>query len=246
LFGHESGAFTGAVRRKRGLLELAEGGTLLLNEIAELPLWVQAKLLTFLDSRSFTRVGGEKKISVSARLITATNKDLEKAVNEGRFREDLFYRLNVLHIKVPPLRERIEDIPILINSIMSELGTVMQLKVLPEVDPGTVESLCKYHWPGNVRELRNVLERSLIHSKEGKLDVRMPELHENFPREWSWTETFPPQKSFNGSVKDLKRSLIEEALRRSRGKRNDAANLLGITRAALKRQMKTLGFFGLE
>ena len=121
LFGHEKGSFTGAVARKRGILELAEGGTLLLNEIGELPLPLQAKLLTFMDTKKFPRVGGEKEISVNARLIAATNRDLKKEVDAGRFREDLFYRINVMSISVPPLRERMEDIPILVTEILAKL-----------------------------------------------------------------------------------------------------------------------------
>ena len=131
LFGHESGAFTGARGRKRGLLELAQQGTLLLNEIGELLPALQAKLLTFLDTRSFTRVGGEVNVSVDARLIAATNRDLEKEVSEGRFRNDLFYRLNVLSIRVPALRERIEDIPILAREIIALLVAEMDLSYTP-------------------------------------------------------------------------------------------------------------------
>ena len=175
LFGHEAGAFTGATRKKRGLLELAEGGTLLLNEIGELSLRLQSKLLTFLDTRSFTRIGGEESIHVSARLIAATNRDLEKEVEEGSFRKDLFYRLNVFSIEVPPLRERRDDIPILIERILSLLSVEMQLPDVPKIQATFLSRLCKYDWPGNVRELRNVLERAVILSGGGPIGVNLPE-----------------------------------------------------------------------
>jgi PAS domain S-box-containing protein len=164
LFGHEKGAFTGAAGRKRGLLELAEGGTLLLNEIGELSPNLQSKLLTFLDTKSFTRVGAEKNIVVNARLVAATNRNIEKEVEAGRFRKDLFYRISVLTIRVPPLRERIDDLPLLVANLMLTLGKQMGMKHLPVMDPAAMALLQSYDWPGNVRELRNVLERAIIHS----------------------------------------------------------------------------------
>ncbi len=140
LFGHEKGSFTGAQGRKRGLLELAEGGTLLLNEIGELSLPLQAKLLTFLDTKKFTRVGGEKEISVNARLIAATNRDLQKEVEAGRFRNDLFYRINVMTITVPPLRERREDLPILTREILSQLHAELRFAAPPSIDAAAIET----------------------------------------------------------------------------------------------------------
>ncbi len=173
LFGHERGSFTGAHGRKRGLLELAEGGTLLLNEIGELTLSLQSKLLTFLDTRSFVRVGGEKNIRVNARIIAATNRSLETEVAEGRFLSPLLYRLNVFSIHVPPLRDRLEDLPALLEEIISRLAAELQLTSLPAIDPASVIALARYHWPGNVRELRNVVERSLIlsHGREVERDA---------------------------------------------------------------------------
>lgn len=244
LFGHEPGAFTGAHGRKRGLLELAEGGTLLLNEIGELSMRLQAKLLTFLDTRSFTRVGGEKNITVSARLIAATNRDLAKEVVERRFRADLFYRLNVMSIGVPALRERIEDLPVLVEQIMSQLSADMQLPSRPHIDPATIFLLCKYSWPGNVRELRNVLERAMILAGGGP--IRMENLEVD-PRSASATSSEPkvsPGEDFEESVRNFKLALIEDALRRSGGKKQEAARLLGISRYALKRQMSNLGMLG--
>ena len=174
LFGHERGAFTGAHGRKRGLLELAEGGTLLLNEIGELPLTLQSKLLTFLDTRSFLRVGGEKLLNVNARIISATNRSLEKEVEEGRFLSALFYRINVFGITVPPLRDRIEDIPILLEEIMPRLAVELQLSHLPYIHPSFAIALTRYDWPGNVRELRNALERALMLSDGHSLSLTLP------------------------------------------------------------------------
>ncbi len=243
LFGHERGAFTGAQSRKRGLLELAEGGTLLLNEIGELSLPLQAKLLTFLDTKQFTRVGGEKNITVNARLIAATNRDLEKEVEDGRFRHDLFYRLNVLSVVVPPLRERREDIPILIRELMAQLCKDMQIPEIPTIDAGTVNALKGYDWPGNVRELRNVLERALMLSGGQCISLSGLGLDTNNgnAKDWSLTVCFPTEESLNDITHNVKRSLVNEALRRSGGSRQGAARLLGISRYSLKHYMKSLG-----
>jgi PAS domain S-box-containing protein len=241
LFGHERGAFSGAVCRKRGLLELAEGGTLLLNEIGELPLHMQSKLLTFLDTRHFTRVGGEKSVGVNVRLIAATNSELEKEIEAGNFRRDLFFRLNVLSISIPPLRDRLDDLPMLVEEILAQLAEDFQSTDIPRLETSTLNSLCHYHWPGNVRELRNVLERSLMISREGTLSVDLGKSDTPSQGDWSWVATFPPQKPLPSMASDLKRSLIMEALQRSGGKKTSAARLLKISRDALKGQMKTLG-----
>ena len=240
LFGHEAGAFTGAKRRKRGLLELAEGGTLLLNEIGELPLHLQAKLLTFLDTRSFTRVGGEKSVTVSARLIAATNRHLEEEVAKGRFRHDLYYRLNVLSIRVPPLKERIEDIPALVRQIISQLDQELQLPRVPSISAEDMAKLCAYKWPGNVRELRNVLERAVILSEGPDLKLDFLECEASAASLGSWTVHFPPKPSFVHVVTDVRRNLILEALARAGGNKQKASSLLGVSRFVLRRQMKTL------
>jgi two-component system response regulator AtoC len=247
LFGHEKGSFTGAVARKRGILELAEGGTLLLNEIGELSLPLQAKLLTFMDTKKFPRVGGEKEISVNARLIAATNRDLKQEVDAGRFRQDLFYRINVMSISVPPLRERMEDIPLLVQEILTKLREVLQIHELPIVNREVIAALNGYDWPGNVRELRNVLERALILSR-GKyleldgLKVRKGEAPLSEGEEAALSVSFPNQRSLNEITKDVKRFLIDGALRKSNGSRQGAARLLGISRYSLKHYMKTLGY----
>lgn len=242
LFGHEPGAFTGARGRKRGLLELAEGGTLLLNEIGELTVPLQAKLLTFLDTRQFTRVGGETQISVNARLIAATNRELEKEVAQGNFRSDLYYRLNVISIRIPPLRSRIDDLPLIVRDILEQLSEELGLHQIPEVDQGSINAMSGYHWPGNVRELRNVLERGLMLSgpSQHRLKINSTAFGGQ-PDSWSYTVSFPAGKTIHDVTKDMKRSLVLEALRRTGGSRQSAARLLGISRHALAYQMKSIG-----
>jgi PAS domain S-box-containing protein len=248
LFGHERGSFTGAVGRKRGLLELAQGGTLLLNEIGELSLPLQSKLLTFLDTRKFTRVGGEKEIKANAKIIAATNRDLEREVEEGRFRKDLFYRLNVFSIATPPLRERREDIPVLVQEILSKLRSEMEIDGVPTIDASLMTAFEKYDWPGNVRELHNVLERVLIHSRGKELHLTGLEICE-LAKEWlgksesSFTVSFPSDRSLNEITRELKRFFVDAALQRSAGSRKDTARLLGISRDSLKHYMKSLGHF---
>jgi PAS domain S-box-containing protein len=244
LFGHERGSFTGAHTRKRGLLELAEGGTLLLNEIGELTLSLQSKLLTFLDTRSFLRVGGEKSITVNARIIAATNRSLETEVLEGRFLSPLLYRLNVFAINVPPLRDRIEDIPVLLEEIMSTLAADLQMTSLPAIDPASVITLSRYDWPGNVRELRNVLERSLMLSDGQNLNLALP-LIEASHQSWSHVSGFPEdERTLHDVTDEVIKSLCLEALRRCEGNKRCAARLLGIARESLYRHMKRFGTGG--
>jgi DNA-binding NtrC family response regulator len=241
LFGHEPGAFTGALGRKRGLLELAQGGTLLLNEVADLSPALQAKLLTFLDTRSFTRLGGETHISVNARLLAATNKRLDEEVAEGRFREDLYYRLNVFAITVPPLRDRPEDIPVLVREIQSRLVAEMGLPAASsQIDQTVLDVLTGYSWPGNVRELGNLLERTLILSGDGRIQASSLDLAAS-SEDWRITVRFPKDRSIHDVSDGVKRSLIVEALRRSGGNKQSAARLLRISRHALAHQMKSLG-----
>ncbi len=243
LFGHERGAFTGAHSRKRGLLELAEGGTLLLNEIGDLSPPLQAKLLTFLDTKSFTRVGGEQEISVNARLMFATNKDLEEEVKEGRFRQDLFYRINVMTITIPPLRDRIDDIQTLAEEIMLQIAQDLQLTRMPAIDSASKLALTGYDWPGNVRELRNVLERSLMLSEGESLRLSLPALTAS-AQAWSITSTFPVAgRTLHSVTEEVIESLCAEAMRRAGANRRKAARLLGISRDSLYRYLKR---FGLE
>jgi PAS domain S-box-containing protein len=246
LFGHEPGAFTGARKAKKGLLELAEGGTLLLNEVGELPLPLQAKLLTFMDTRTFVKVGGEKSVSVDVRLIAATNRDLRRAVGEGLFREDLFYRLNVVSIIAPPLRERKEDIPELVRSLAREIAARLQLKTIPEIDSEIMEALTSYSWPGNVRELKNVLERGFILSQGNRFNLGAVGLTAPAATDAQSELSLPEGRSLNDLIADMKMRHVKNAMRVARGNRNQAAKMLGLTRYSLTRMMKSLGMLTSE
>jgi two-component system response regulator AtoC len=247
LFGHEAGAFTGAHGRKRGLVELAEGGTLLLNEIGDLPLRLQSKLLTFLDTAEFMRVGGEKSVLVNVRIIAATNRDLKKEVQNGNFRADLFHRLNVFTIQVPSLRERIEDLPLLVQELLESLARRMGLSHVPTVELKAIEALAVRSWSGNVRELRNFLERGLILSDRKRITA--PNL--GFPEEGpvqtihgndiSIFVRLSEAGSFHEAVSEAKRRLLEESLRRSNGSIKRAAELLRISRDSFVHHMRALG-----
>lgn len=242
-FGHEAGSFTGAGSLKRGLVESAHGGTLLLNEVGELSLLLQAKLLTFMDNMQFRRVGGHTALTVDTRILVATNKDLAEEVKKGGFRQDLFYRLNVLPIRIPPLRERVASLPVLINELLASLGRKMGLSAIPSVDSSTLAALQAYPWPGNVRELRNKLERSLILSAGRVVDLAL--MFEQVPEpEWNLNLQFSQTTNLYDISSEVKRRIVVEALRRAGGKRQRAAEILGITRYALKRQMATLGLAG--
>jgi PAS domain S-box-containing protein len=246
LFGHEPGAFTGARGRKRGMLELAEGGTLLLNEIGELSLLLQAKLLTFLDTRSFTRVGGEKSIEVNARLIAATNRDLREEVEKQRFRNDLFHRLNVFSIEVPPLRKRRTDLPELVEAIVADLAAKFGFSEAPLVDSRTLAVMGEYHWPGNIRELRNVLERAMILTQGAKIGPGAIRLWDrsgdpSLDNGWSVRVKFPEGQTLNEVTAEVKRELIKEALSRASGVKKAAARLLGISPDSFKHHAKSLG-----
>jgi transcriptional regulator with GAF, ATPase, and Fis domain len=173
LFGRERGAYTGAYAKQAGSFELAEGSTLLLDEVGELPPETQGKLLRVLQDKKIQRLGSPRAVSVDVRVIAATNRDLEKEVREGRFREDLYYRLNVFPISVPPLRERREDIPILFSAFIQEFATAMG-KPIQSFSGTDLEALARYPWPGNVRELRNVVERAVILAKGPVLKVDLP------------------------------------------------------------------------
>jgi PAS domain S-box-containing protein len=247
LFGHEPGAFSGTRGRKRGLLEMAEGGTLLLNEIGELSLELQAKLLTFLDIQSFTRVGGEKMIRVNARIVGATNRDLEQDVAEGRFRKDLYYRLNVFSIRIPSLRERVEDIPFLSKDILRSLSLKMgKPGPPPDLDGSALKALVEYTWPGNIRELRNILERTLILCQENIItadDLAIPEKkgEESAPETtFSISVNLSDQCGIKDAVGMAKRQAILKALNQCRGNVSAAARVLGVSRDALRHYMKML------
>jgi transcriptional regulator with GAF, ATPase, and Fis domain len=232
LFGHEKGAFTGAVSRKVGRFELASGGTIFLDEIGDLSLDLQVKLLRVLQEGEFQRVGGSATIKVDVRVIAATHKDLEAAVEDGRFRADLFYRLNVFPIRTPPLRERQEDIPALVRYFVMKY-TAKTGKRIDTVPKSVLDRLGAYPWPGNVRELANVLERSVIVSRGNSLELG----------EWvaAMPEARPPRDS---GPRDLSPDRIIEALERTgwrvSGPRG-AAQALGLKPTTLEARMKRLG-----
>jgi transcriptional regulator with PAS, ATPase and Fis domain len=219
------------------LLELAEGGTLLLNEIAELSRSLQSKLLTFLDSRSFVRLGGQKSVHVDARIIAATHRALDAEVEAARFSKPLFYRLNVLPILVPPLRERIEDIPQLSRELIAKVAVEMNLSRIPSLDPESLKDLTRYNWPGNVRELRNVLEKGLIMWHSGKLKLSVPVNH---LEEDGCSVQISVQhgKTLKELSREFERLVCVEAIRRSAGNRTAAARLLGLSRDSLYRHLR--------
>ena len=224
LFGHEKGAFTGATTRKTGKFEFAQGGTVFLDEIGEIPLSLQSKLLRFLQFKEFQRLGGNDTIRVDVRIIAATNRNLEEEVRKGKFREDLFYRINVFPISLPPLRERKEDIPLLAENFLQTRYPEKRLS------PEAIRILEEYSWPGNVRELENVLERACLLS-EG--DTISPE-HLSLP--------LPSLSSKKlTTLEEMEKNLIKEALNITRGNQTRAAQLLGITRRTLIYRLKKYG-----
>ncbi|KPL17665.1 MAG: hypothetical protein AMJ92_11430 [candidate division Zixibacteria bacterium SM23_81] len=229
LFGHEKGAFTGAVKRKLGRFELAQGGTLFLDEVGDISPSLQAKLLRVLQEKELVRVGGTETISIDVRLIAATNRNLEGAIREGSFREDLYYRLSVFPITVPPLRERPEDIPVLVEHFLKARG-----RGLGDIDEKVLNQLTAYMWPGNVRELENVIERAVILA--GRDRIGLAHLPFLAPAEAS---SLSARCELN--LEQLERESILRALRQTDGNKTEAARLLGITRRALYSRMERLG-----
>ncbi|MCL6447730.1 MAG: sigma-54 dependent transcriptional regulator [Armatimonadetes bacterium] len=229
LFGHEKGAFTGAVARKLGRFELADRGTIFLDEITEIPLSMQVKLLRVLQEKSFERVGGTETLCVDVRVIAATNRDIASAMKQGQFREDLYYRLNVFQIHMPPLRERKEDIPLLAQHFVEKFRPTY---LVNKISPAAMELLVRYPWPGNIRELQNVIERAAIICQGNEI------LPEHLPKELLAAQkttagpviNFPDQGI---SLEEVEKELILKALEKTGGNQTKAAQLLGITRSAL-------------
>jgi Nif-specific regulatory protein len=238
LFGHEKGAFTGATAVRKGRFELADGGTLFLDEIGELPLTMQSKLLRVLQERAFERVGGGKTITVQVRLIAATNLDLDRAVAEGRFREDLYYRLKVVPIRLPPLRERKEDIPMLVDHFLKRLRQEHQKPTT--IVPEALARLVDYHWPGNVRELENTLERLVIMGRQPQIQLQdvTAILGERPP---AGAAGLDAEASLTSSVQDLERQQIVKAMGDAKGVQAKAAKMLGITPRQLGYRLKKYG-----
>jgi len=235
LFGYEPGAFTGAQRRKRGKVELAQGGTIFFDEIGDISQDLQAKLLRFLQEREFERVGGMAPIAVDVRVIAATNRDLERSVREGLFREDLYHRLNVVAIKLPPLRERKEDVPIFLEYFLRKHATAIG-KVITAVTDEARERLLAYSWPGNVREVSNVIERAIVLSSGPNITLR------NLPSRIAGGEGSGlfENLSYRDGMNAARKLLILKALSRTQGNRSAAAKLLGLESKYLLKLMKSL------
>jgi two-component system, NtrC family, response regulator AtoC len=254
LFGYERGAFTGAVSSKPGRFELANGGTLFLDEIGEIPVEMQVKLLRALQESEFERVGGIKTIRVDVRLVAATNRDLKKLIAAGTFREDLFYRLNVVPIRLPALRERASDIPLLVEHFLTKFNDRLK-KHVTGVEPDALDVLGAYSWPGNIRELENVTERAVLFcdAQKVRVDDLPPEVRGGTP------SMLPPAQvtdadlqaalSSEGGLKEhvkvamsrLERELVSRALQQTNGNVTHAARLLKISRKGLQLKMKELG-----
>ena len=225
LFGHVKGAFSGAIRDKKGRFELADKGTIFLDEIAELPKLLQVKLLRFLQEGTFEKVGGEKTVSVDVRVISATNKDLKKEVQKGTFREDLFYRLNVIPIHIPPIRERKSDIPLLVDHFLSKAPIIKGQRPV-RISQEALNALMDYSWPGNVRELQNAVQFSIVRCK-GK--VILPE---DLPMELKGIAVEKPKR---GPLRKLDVHIVKDALEKTGGNKARAAKVLGVGRATLYR-----------
>jgi DNA-binding NtrC family response regulator len=242
LFGYEKGAFTGANERRSGKFELADKGTVFLDEIGEIDAATQVKLLRVLETRAFERVGGTETVHSDFRLISATNRDLKKMVAEGTFREDLFFRLSVINLKLPPLRERRNEIPALVKLFAAEFAAENAMPV-PEILPEAMELLCRAPWQGNIRELRNCIESMVVLSGGKPLGVSLlpPDItggSGSFPvQEVSVSQTAESNPAPALDIHDAETKLIEQALEKCGGNRTKAAELLGISRRTLQRKL---------
>jgi two-component system, NtrC family, response regulator PilR len=241
LFGHVRGAFTGAVSNKKGLFEMANNGSIFFDEIGNIPIDTQAKLLRVIQEKEFMRLGGVETLKAEVRIIAATNSDLERDVHEGRFREDLYYRLNVITLQLPPLRERAEDIPLLIRHFLAQYAEEND-KALRDISPEAMERLIDYPWPGNVRELENVIERAVVLSSGELLDVDLLPSSVLQPNATAVpTATLPPNGiSFKEAISGYERQLIIKALQASGGVQKKAAELLQVKPTTLHEMMKRL------
>ena len=246
LFGYEKGAFTGAVNSKPGKFELADKGTIFLDEIGDVPGTIQVKLLRVLQDREFERLGGTKTLKVDVRVVAATNQDLRAALEEGTFREDLYYRLNVVPISIPPLRERKEDIPYLVDHFVERFARDSG-KPIRGITPAAQKVLMEFHWPGNVREVENIIERAVALSSGEMLDIgdvrldyspAKPDGADIGPLANSAAGTFPPP---GVTLEQFEDEIIKEAVRRSNGNKSQAARLLGLSRNALRYRLAKMG-----
>ena len=231
LFGHEKGAFTGAAARKRGRFELANGGTIFLDEIGEINQSIQVKILRVLQDKRFERVGGEETLEVDVRVIAATNRDLEEEIKKGNFREDLFYRLNVVHIHVPPLRDRKDDIPPLINEFMQEFAKENG-KDIKNIDNHARAALYKYSWPGNIRQLKNCMESAVVMCSSDTIT-----LNDLPPTIKSESSANSMQIPFGVTLEEAEKIIIQQTLAQNQGNKSKTAEVLGIGRKTLHRKL---------
>ena len=240
LFGHEKGAFTGAVSQKRGRFERAHRGTIFLDEIGELPPWAQIRLLRVLQTQEIERVGGSPPIKLDIRVIAATHRDLEKMVAEGQFREDLWFRINMFPIVIPPLRDRVHDIPLLTNYFLARKSKELGISPVPQLAPEAMQNLIRQAWPGNVRELENAVERALIQHRQGPLSFHRPQELRPDTRSQPAIQVAPHLLPLD----QLIRSHILQALQAAGGKIHGpggAAELLGVHANTLRHRMEKLG-----
>ncbi len=247
LFGHEKGAFTGAVKTRRGRFELANGGSIFLDDVDDIPLDMQVKLLRVLQERTFERVGGEETLSIDVRIICATKKDLLEHVKEGYFREDLFYRLNVVPITIPPLRERKEDIPLLINYFLKKFVSQYE-DALPDVSQEVLDVLLAYNWPGNVRELENVIEHAVAFSKSKGISIEtLPEYLrriDNICTDLLSMDLSNKQEiNLQDALTEVEKKLIQWAHQKTNGNQVKMAEILGIPRTTLRNRLIKLQLF---
>ncbi|HEX6161675.1 MAG TPA: sigma-54 dependent transcriptional regulator, partial [Thermoanaerobaculia bacterium] len=235
IFGHEKGAFTNAIKRREGYFEMAKGGTVFLDEITEMPIELQVKLLRVLEEGRFRRVGGNEEINIDARIVAASNRDPQKAIADGRMREDLYYRLNVFPIEVPPLRERLEDIPLFSHFFLQKLNETEDKKV-EKIDADFVEALQQYEWPGNVRELRNVINRAFIMARTDTLTVEcLPDKLLGSRRKRGKNTVSIP---LGQPMEEVEKIVIEETLNMTDGDRRKTAEILGISYKTLYNKTK--------
>jgi two-component system NtrC family response regulator len=238
LFGHEKGAFTGAVAMKKGRFELADGGTLFLDEVGDMPLPLQVKLLRVLQEMEFERVGGTRTISVDVRVLSASNRDIKEDVAQNTFREDLFYRLNVIQIEVPPLRERIDDIPLLVKHFIEKYQS-NEGKAKIELSPEAWKTIYAYDWPGNVRELENVIERAVVLNSNGIIALDdLPEELIGKKTEFDVERFIPPNVPLSTALERIEEKLIRRALAQCNNVQSHAAKMLGITKSLIQHKMK--------
>jgi transcriptional regulator with GAF, ATPase, and Fis domain len=244
LFGHVKGAFTGALANKPGKFEVADGGTIFLDEIGDMSPELQVKLLRVLETSSFEPVGGSRSVTVNVRVVAATHRDLEKAIEEGKFREDLYYRLHVIPVRLPPLRERRSDIPLLIRHFIGHFNTAKRMKVV-DVSSEVLERMTSYAWPGNVRELRNMMERLVVLKGEGI--IQMEDLPERLRSHAGLGVGTPPIVlseegiCLNTAVEQFEKALILESLKKTQWVKNRAAKLLHLNRTTLVEKIKRHG-----